>query len=549
MIKSDIQPESKKIKPVFFIYSGLLIFIIAIIYGLNFSPALYYDDFKVFAYRFFTNDLPWFIPGFVRPLSYATFRLETELFGMNLTANLIFRICLLVIQGLIFFVILEKLHVFPSLLNFICSILILVSPVDMTRMWLAVEPIRMIFVQIYMICLIVYVEKKSIAALLVGLVFGFTLLLNYEAQLGLILLFPILLFFLKRIKEKQNYWLLLLPLVIGMGYLLFRGLGPLLGITDFHFSQTITPIYVLRQIRNGLVCHFTGWFLPVSMDETIKNVTIGTSILSIGYFLIHLLRFGIENDNKKNIKRAGFIFGIGCLFWLAGYFPWIAYGVPSYMHWFSSRAHNFSIPGAIIVLMAVIDFLGSMVRVSKNRKLVISAVLALPFLVIGSMSQLAIQRETKILWNDYRAMWNGIFEEVPNLKDNTHVVLVISPYVDRLRYGERDFMTGASFNSEVSLSLAMFYANDKLEGEFMYKGVELTDTPILNETGIKNPPTYSGTIPYADIIFINFDRTTGEVTVIRDLEKEFGIIDPTYDADSHIINFPITGRSLRYIFN
>jgi hypothetical protein len=77
----------------------------------------------------------------------------------------------------------------------------------------------------------------------------------------------------------------------------------------------------------------------------------------------------------------------------------------------------------------------------------------------------------------------------------------------------------------------------------------VTDTPVLTDTGIKNPPTYSGTIPYADIVFIEFDRSTGKVKVIRDLEKEFGIVDPTYDAKKHILHQPMTRDSLRYIFN
>jgi hypothetical protein len=548
MIKSDFLPDKKTIRPAFFIYSGLLIILLGIIYGLNISPALYYDDFKVFAYRFFTHDLPWFIPGFVRPLSYATFRLETELFGMNLLAQLIFRLCLLIIQGLLFFVIFEKLHIFPTILNFISAILITISPVDMTRMWLAVEPLRMIFVQIYMICLLIYTEKRSIPAFIIGVIFGFTLLLNYEAQLGMVLIFPILLFFLYRIKEKQTYWFLLSPLGIGMAYLLFRAFGPVFGITDFHFSQTITPIYILRQIRNGIVCHITGWYLPLITDEIIRKVTLLALISSFGTFIFYSIRYGFENDKRIKLQRAGLLIAIGCVFWLAGYFPWIAYGVPSYMHWFSSRAHNFSIIGAILVLIAVIDFLGSIVRVGKTQKLVISVMLTVPFLVIGSLSQMAIQRETKILWDDYKAMWNGIFAAIPNIKDNSHVVLVISPYYKNIRYGERDFLTNASFNSEISLSLEMFYPGQKLEGEFMYKDVEVTDTPILTNSGIKNSPTYSGTIPYADIVFIKFDRETSKVSIIRDLKDEFGIDNSTYNADSHIDSVPKNKPSLRYIF-
>ncbi|MBN1181790.1 MAG: hypothetical protein JXB49_05835 [Bacteroidales bacterium] len=547
--KIVFKPEKTRAKPAFFIFSGLLVIIIGLVYGSNFSPALYYDDFKVFAYRFFTNNLPWFIHGFVRPLSYATFRLETELFGMNLSAHIVFRIGLLIIQGLLLFVLLEKLRIFPSLLNFICSLLILLSPIDMSRMWLSVEPMRFVFVLIYMIGLVVYIEKKNISALIIGLVFGFTLLFNYEAQLGLILLFPVYLFFRHRIMENRNSYILLIPFVLGILYLLFRVFGPLFGVTDFHSSQTITLIYLLRQFRNGLVCHVTGWILPVISDEKIRMMTVFTSVFSLLFYLVHALKYGFEKFNKRSIKRAFSLCAIGFVFWLAGYFPWIAYGIPSYMNWFSSRAHNFAIPGAVLVLIGIIDFLGEMINVNNNRKQIISTFLSLPFLVIGAMSQVAIQKETKILWNDYKTMWNGIFEVVPNIKENPHVVLVISPYNPDLRFGERDFFTSASYNSEVSLALAMFYANDKLEGEFMYKNLEVRNTPILNENGIKNPPTYSGAIPYSDILFIEYDRINQKVDVVRDIEKEFGIIDPSYNADKYIDSNLPSGKTLRYIFS
>jgi len=243
------------------------------------------------------------------------------------------------------------------------------------------------------------------------------------------------------------------------------------------------------------------------------------------------------------------IFGFGCFFWLAGYFPWVAYGIPSSTHWFSSRVHNTAIPGSVIAIIIVFEIIGSLVRVSPIRKQILSTLLILPFLIIGSMSQIAIQRESKILWNDYRAMWKGIFESIPNIKNNPHIVLVITPDLGNLRYGEREYFTSASYNAEISKAFGMFYANDVLEGEFMYKNLELTDTPSLHENGIKNPPSYSGEIPYSDILFIEFNRDTKKVTVVRDLENEFGIKNSTYNADKFIDKKSLLKNTLRFIFD
>ncbi|MHC1783063.1 MAG: hypothetical protein AB9891_09970 [Anaerolineaceae bacterium] len=137
---------------------------------------------------------------------------------------------------------------------------------------------------------------------------------------------------------------------------------------------------------------------------------------------------------------------------------------------------------------------------------------------------------------------------MPNFKDGAHIVLIITPGSETLRYGERDFFTMASFNAEISRTFAMLYSNPTLEGEFMYENMEIPNTPTVHKDGIRNPPTYSGTIPYSDIVFIRFDRISDEVMVVRDLEEEFSIINASYHADKLIDQDPVEGKTLRYIF-
>ncbi len=545
----NLHPKKKYIKPDFFYYSGLILFISCLVYGSHFSPILYYDDWGQFAYNFFKGNLPWFIPGFVRPLTFAVYRFETDLLGLDLSKLMILRIGLLAASCLLFFVLLEKLSVFSRLLNFLCALIILFTPVDMTRMWLLLDPLMIICIQIYMICLIIFLEKKNFGVFLIGLFLGYGSLLYYEVQLGLLMAFPIFLFVYSWIIGKKYQWWLFLPFFLGIGYLLIRVFGSVFGLESFHSSQTISMIFVLRQIRNAIVSYISGWILPLQMDEGIRNLVIGILFISLGIFIYHLLKYGSEQIQIKQMKRSILIFGCGCFLGLAGYFPWVAYGIPSSTHWFSSRAHNTAIPGSVIALMGLFEFLGLLIRVNPIRKQVLSAFLILPFLIIGAMSQIAIQRESKILWNDYRIMWRGIFESVPDFKNNPHIVLVISPDLENLRYGEREYFTSASYNAEISKALSMFYANDSFEGEFMYKSLELADTPTLHENGIRNPPTYSGEIPYSEILFIEFDRDTKKVNVVRDLEKEFGIKNSTYNADKFIEKSPPVKNTLRYIFN
>jgi hypothetical protein len=400
-----------------------------------------------------------------------------------------------------------------------------------------------------MVCLIIFLERNYFWILLIGLFLGYGSLLYYEVQLGLLMAFPVFLFFYSCITEKNYNWWLSLPFILGIGYLLIRIFGSVIGLESFHSSQTISIIFILRQIRNAIVSFVGGWILPLQMDEEIRNSAFVIFLISLCIFFYHLLKYGFEKMNMKQMKRSLMIFGFGCFFWLAGYFPWVAYGIPSSTHWFSSRVHNTAIPGSVIAIIIVFEIIGSLVRVSPIRKQILSTLLILPFLIIGSMSQIAIQRESKILWNDYRAMWKGIFESIPNIKNNPHIVLVITPDLGNLRYGEREYFTSASYNAEISKALGMFYANDYLEGEFMYKSFELTDTPTLHENGIKNPPTYSGVIPYSDILFIEFDRDTKNVNVVRDLEKYFGIKNSLYNADKFIDDKPMARYSLRYLFD
>jgi hypothetical protein len=308
-------------------------------------------------------------------------------------------------------------------------------------------------------------------------------------------------------------------------------------------------IYLLRQLRNALICLFNGWLTPIKMDLAIGMAALWSSIFSIIFIGYHYVRYGFEKDVINKLITMAALFGAGVLVWLAGYIPWVVYGIPSIIDWFSSRAHNTAIPGAIFALITIIYFLASLVQTNSQRKQIVMAVLVLPLLIVGVMSQITIQRENKILWNDYRMMWNGIFKEVPGITDQTHVVLVISPNPKIPRYGEREFFTSASFNGEITIALRVFYANDTLEGEFMYKNMELPDTPMLVERGIRNPPTYSGTIPYSDILFIEFNRDNKTVSVIQDLKRDFGIFDPFYMPEKHIERHPLSKPTLRYILD
>ncbi len=545
-LTSSTNSKRMKIQPDGFF--GVLVFLCTgLIFSLYFSPSLYYDDWNHLAYNYYTNNLPWFMTNFIRPLSYTPLRLETTLFGLNLPVMTGIHILLLCIESLLFFFLLQKLKLFPVVLNCLAALLIIFSPMDMTRMWLLISPLMMIMVLIYMICLVEFTEKRKGWLLGVGTFVGFVTLLYYEVQLGLLIIFPVFLFLLMRSRHKTNYWWLWMPVAFGGIYLAFRALGLAFGTAKFHESQSITIIYLLRQIRNAILSLFNAWYIPIREDLTIGLASVWTAIIGLIFLGFHYTRHGFESNVSILLRKTGILLGTGILVWLAGYIPWIVYGIPSDLNWFSSRAHNTAIPGAILSLIAFVYFLASITRVSLARKQIIMAVLALPFLLIGVLTHTAIQRENSILWNEYRSMWKGIFKEVPGIRDGAHVVLVITPNPTKPRFGEREFLTSASFNVEISRALAIFYGKDTLEGEFMYRSMELADTPTLHEHGIRNPPTYSGLIPYGEILFIEYDRVSRRSKVVTNLMEEFGIFDPAYNADKFLEKQPPEKPNLRYI--
>jgi hypothetical protein len=83
----------------------------------------------------------------------------------------------------------------------------------------------------------------------------------------------------------------------------------------------------------------------------------------------------------------------------------------------------------------------------------------------------------------------------------------------------------------------------------MYKNFELADTPTLHDDGIRNPPSYSGAIPYSEILFIEFDRVSKNVHEVEDLMSDLGIPDTNYDAGKHILPIPPSEPTMRYIFS
>jgi hypothetical protein len=441
---------------------------------------------------------------------------------------------LLSIHCFLFFLLFERLKLFPQLVNFAASLLIIFSPIDMTRMWMLLDPLMMICIQIYTLCFIEFIQRKSYGYLIAGLIIGYGTLLYYEIQLGLLLVIPAIIFLYFRINEKEKLYSSLFAISLGLVYLLFRILGTFFGLSTFHSSNPISVKFLIRQLINGLLNFIDGWSKPIIIDPVIRAVFIISLVICLITLIFFVIKYGFANvsrsENQKNLS----ILGAGIILWLAGYFPFIAYGLAPYIHWFSSRSNNPIIPGTVILFISILMIIVSLINISEKKKEIFVFLMTIPFIATGILAQMDIQKETNILWKDYRLMWNGIFYDVPDIKENPHIVLVISPYKENLKYGERDFFTAASYNVEISRAFAMFYDNTQIEAEFMYKDKEVKETPVLTKDGIKNPPTYSGLIPYRDILFIAFDRSTGETHVINDLKTELGIENDQYYPDRFI---------------
>jgi hypothetical protein len=349
----------------------------------------------------------------------------------------------------------------------------------------------------------------------------------YEGQFGIILLASFLITFFRR-KTPLKRRVILLGSVIGIAFafLVWRTfIQPLfLEINDAYVeSLQFNPAILITRYLNGLKIFTVDWFVPIyaqlklSGFNLINCVLTYISICSVVIIWLSSRTVGSASlkisQRVSEAKSYAIIFLTGGAFWVAGYIPVILLYSPSPAG-NASRVNLFAVLGASMMLVSITFILATLLTNSTFTKRLMVISVLLPFIFAGVFAQLQTNKENKISWEIQKKIWNGIFEAVPNIKDQKQIVVIIPGYQQLRPFEHYPFRSGW----EIEAGVQILYNNLNISGNFYYKDILSADL-LFTKNGFR-PIQTSRIIPYKKLIFVYYDPQSNTVEIIDDLEKK-----------------------------
>jgi hypothetical protein len=160
---------------------------------------------------------------------------------------------------------------------------------------------------------------------------------------------------------------------------------------------------------------------------------------------------------------------------------------------------------------------------------------AIPFILIGVITQTWVQQNTQEAWVEQKQIWNELLALAPNLADGTAVYFVIPGYEDQFGFAnwQRLPLKG---NWEITGALQSLYGNKSLYGDVIYPQFDTSIEPSLCALGII-PIQKDKLVPYSQALFILFDGKHKTLKVIENLQNDLTLSwpTPTYKPLDHIL--------------
>ncbi len=539
------------------------------IFSLFFSPAIYYDDWQNLVGRFYLGLTTWVHPESSRPFREISWKLLFTLFGFNPSAILIAKMATNILSTLLLYRLFTHIQPGKTHLALGFALLSMVYPADKTRMWMVITNFGWTISCLSALLLYYYVRKGEpwlLLAVAVGYIF---VDLEYEGPLGITTAWALLLmvytfpaFWSPGRRISWRRWAgLAVPLAVFGLYLFYRLVWvDVIGIGGFHQIKFASMLPLARNLLKGFRALAWGWFEPLHAlfpQLRLRWLLLGSSIL---FIIWAALSWGVvlfltrrrdrmlhsAGEHPQTLRPALLTILAGLILAAAGYFPFIVY-CPSGTDFFTSRFNVYALVGASLLIVGILDLFAQALTRRRGQTAVLFTLLILPFILLGAGSELAIQRQTKLLWQEHRQMWQGIFAAAPGIKEHSSVVIIINNTPCKpSAYGERPFIYSNMANWELSDAIKALYGAQYLGADFVYQGCDLPYQVRFREEGYNNPPSYDGVIPYNRAIVFRYDRQSKKVELIKDLDAFAGENPPEYQPQLRITTAPLPGN-MRYL--
>ena len=134
--------------------------------------------------------------------------------------------------------------------------------------------------------------------------------------------------------------------------------------------------------------------------------------------------------------------------------------------------------------------------------------------------QLQINQENQIAWEKQKQIWNGLFEAIPNIAEEKHVVIIIPGYQHLRPFQPYPFLSGWG----IEAGMEVLYNNRSIGANFYYKDVQPTKL-LFTKNGFRPIPT-DKVISYKKLIFAYYDPETETVRLVENLEETLGLRYP-----------------------
>jgi hypothetical protein len=259
----------------------------------------------------------------------------------------------------------------------------------------------------------------------------------YEGQLGLAIIWPLVLIILfrQKITAKNIVGLLAYYSVICI-FIVWRLIIHPMFYVDIKlgYLDDINVDVIVANYFKGIRTIFAGFSFP---HHNFNWLTLVNVVIIVVIFLFLLVAFLITNrfinqqvlevDHRETLKSNIYIFLAGVLIWIAGYVP-IILNYPPNIYGHLSRVNIFSMLGAILMVLSVIYSGFLLLRIDHILSAKLTSILVLLLVLFGAVIQLQVQDAYNSSWLASKEFYSAMFEKVPDVEKGTHIVLLLSGY-------------------------------------------------------------------------------------------------------------------------
>ncbi len=540
---------------------AVFVLIAVISYGSIYVPAISSDDWANLRVRVSNGDysINWFT---ARPLGLIPFGILNTIFGLHIVYYYVLLGLLYVIAAFQLYLIVLNFLPYKPITALSISAISMIYPALYTRTWLTFINYIIVLCLILLYCwlLIVYLKLGRLYVLISAILCLTISLFIVEAPLGLASAWCLLLFLIyRKVGWKRRLSALLTPAIVILIYMIWRVYFATQAGTGAYDTQgVIKPGQIPLNLILGLKVLIWAWTEPIRQalglnKNVLPFVIIGIFILawSLGTYLVlkwkDALKGEVSLSNQEIIHSAYTIlllFGIGIIFTFAGYIPFI-FAIAPNLSGMLSRVNLFASLGASVVLVSLLGIGAMILKCNRRQAEIMTGIAAIPLIFLGIMTQIWVQRNVQIAWDEQKQIYNNLFNLAPNLAENTTVYFVLPGYEDRSGFANwKRLPLQGDWDSTGALQV--LYGNSSLRGDVIYTNIETSVEPTLTANGVIH--YYEGRItPYDHTIFVAFDGNPKHLRIITNLQTELSINwpTPTYKPFDLIENDPPPDIDLR----